>query len=144
MTRKMAPKLHRLTAHLAARYPHLPIKETVKVLVENYEGQGTWYSPSQLAEGLPAINHDVLLRVLELLSDEPYGVLEVKWTVIGKLRTHDPAEDDDNELFPVSPHAALLALKDGALEHPYTGELIEARGRVHLHYEPKFPLVVTR
>lgn len=80
------------------------------------------------------------MMALQVLSGAPYGVLTVKWTLLGSDVTHDPLEDEDHELFEVSATEAFRALGTGSFAHPLSGEEIAA-DRLHIHYEPNFPLV---
>lgn len=144
MSARASKKLSQIAARLATKHPGLPVRDAVRVLVQNYRGEGTWYSPSQLADMLPEIPKASLLKILELLSGDPYRVLSVRWTILGGGPKLDPTEDDDQELFEVSPLAAFAAMGDGFIEHPLTGEMIPAEGRVNLHYEPNFPLATTQ
>lgn len=136
--RNVPPKLGRAVKRLAAAHPALPIVETARLLVDHYHGEGTWYSPAALAAELPKVKSSKVLAVLGLLSGEPYGVLTVKWTILGS-EAKAPGDEDEQDLFEISASAAFAALHGESLEHPLTGEAIEA-GRLRLHYQPNFPL----
>lgn len=73
-------------------------------------------------------SHEDVFRYLWLLSSSPFNVLELRYEL------HDERTE---EIIPLSRSTVLEAEKEGTLEHPNSGELIEDyEGLVHMYFAP--------
>ena len=130
----MPATLKKVVTRAAQAHPKLPIDRVFGALHHRYRGHGSWFAPSKVAEEVPDVSHEALLRAFQALSDEPFKVLFTRWVIFGARDRYDPMDPDDQEECELDPREAFEAVSTGEVVHPVTGSLIPAMGRVVLYY----------
>ena len=107
--------------------PDLPTDAVIDVLVHDYQGRGTIYSPATVAEQAQAhVNPALVLATLLLLATEPLHVLNGHWLYI----------DDDGELFSLNADQVTEAVQQDQFYHPLSGNRVyDFQKSIRLIYE---------
>lgn len=130
----MPAALKRVVGRAAKAHPKLPIDRLFGALRHHYRGQGSWFAPSKVAQDVPDLSHDVILRAFQALSGLPFMVLQSRWVLFGASNRYDPTDPDDQEECELDPREAYIAGRTGKVVHPLTGSLVKAKGRVVLYF----------
>lgn len=111
--------------------PDLPTGKVIDVLVQNFRGKGTVYSPDDVARSAD-VDTAAALAALLMLADAPTFVLRGQWLYF----------DDDGEEFPLTTDEVTEALNSGEFFHPLSGtRIFSYRQSIGLVYEADTNLV---
>lgn len=129
-------QLRELKDKAVAEHPELPTSTVVDCLVGKFRGVGTVYVPSEIAELSTISDVGLILKTLDLLSKQPYAVLECQWIYI----------DDDNTIFELAYDEVAETFASGTFHHPKTGDPVPGyQDAIRLLYEatPTFDSMLT-